>query len=595
MKNNNITNGYYDSENISKFTEGEKRLWNRMFECREKIECILRSKPMLMGKGYSKNALAVPLAAYILYEISSYNNPFMSYDDAIETIDDVLLKEQAKECSISDFWNELLELLKEYDRNIFALVAKLKDLYNPMKTPECVNSLAYELLNICENDKVADFCCGTGSFSQMVRDENPTVSITGYDIDDASIAMAKIMQLCEDENMQFINEDIFNLVMKSTCKCQFTKIFANYPFGMRIKELILGREYLEELTKRIPSISKATSSDWLYNMLIIDMLSEKGKAVSIMTNGSTWNMIDAPIRKYFIEKGLIECVIELPTKLYPNTGVATSMIVFSHNNKGVRIIDASKLYVSGRRVNEISDENIDLILSLLDRDTDNSIFIDTENLRDNEYVLNINRYQGVSDDIEDGVAFDSVIKRITRGAQLNANQLDLIASAEPTNMQYLMLSNIQNGLIDKDLPYITEIDKKNEKYCLTNHCLILSKNGYPYKVAVAEINQDIKVLANGNLYIIELDEEKVNPYYLAAFFASDRGIAALKSITVGATIPNIGVEQLKNLVIPVPELEKQNQIAEKYQALKDEIVLLQLKLEKTKNRIAHILEEGGEN
>lgn len=95
---------------------------------------------------------------------------------------------------------------------------------------------------------------------------------------------------------------------------------------------------------------------------------------------------------------------------------------------------------------------------------------------------------------------------------------------------------------------------------------------------------------NGNLYIIELDEEKADPYYLAAFFGSEQGTAALRSITVGATIPNIGVEQLTKLVIPIPPLEKQKEIADKYKTVKDEITMLQLKLEKAKNRMAHIIE-----
>lgn len=102
-----------------------------------------------------------------------------------------------------------------------------------------------------------------------------------------------------------------------------------------------------------------------------------------------------------------------------------------------------------------------------------------------------------------------------------------------------------------------------------------------------------KILGNGNPYIIELDEEKADPYYLAAFFGSEQGTAALRSITVGATIPNIGVEQLTKLVIPIPPLEKQKEIADKYKTVKDEITMLQLKLEKAKNRMAHIIEEGG--
>lgn len=49
------------------------------------------------------------------------------------------------------------------------------------------------------------------------------------------------------------------------------------------------------------------------------------------------------------------------------------------------------------------------------------------------------------------MAFGDVIKRITRGAQLNAKALDEITTTVPTDMQYLMLANIKNGLIDKKL------------------------------------------------------------------------------------------------------------------------------------------------
>jgi len=74
-----------------------------------------------------------------------------------------------------------------------------------------------------------------------------------------------------------------------------------------------------------------------------------------------------------------------------------------------------------------------------------------------------------------------------------------------------------------------------------------------------------------------LDEEKADPYYIAAFLSSDLGIASLKSITVGATIPNIGVGQLEKLLIPLPPLERQQEISERYQKAKDELVLLKLR------------------
>ena len=166
-----------------------------------------------------------------------------------------------------------------------------------------------------------------------------------------------------------------------------------------------------------------------------------------------------------------------------------------------------------------------------------------------------------------------------------------MVSNEVTNMQYLMLANIQNGMIDDKLPYLSSIEPKYEKYCLKNNDLILSKNGYPYKVAVASVREDQRILANGNLYIIELDEDRANPYYVKAFFESEQGVATLKNITAGATIPNIGVDKLKKVLIPLPSMEEQNRIAQKYQAAQDEIAMLKLRLERAIDKLHHVFDE----
>lgn len=122
------------------------------------------------------------------------------------------------------------------------------------------------------------------------------------------------------------------------------------------------------------------------------------------------------------------------------------------------MVDASELFVEGRRVNELSYENISLIINATKNDSDISMYVSAEQLRDNDYVLSMNRY--IVHDVADGMAFGDVIKRITRGAQLNAKALDEITTTVPTDMQYLMLANIKNGLIDKELPYLKSIDKK---------------------------------------------------------------------------------------------------------------------------------------
>ena len=129
---------------------------------------------------------------------------------------------------------------------------------------------------------------------------------------------------------------------------------------------------------------------------------------------------------------------------------------------------------------------------------------------------------------------------------------------------------------------------------MKNNTLILSKNGLPYKIAVASVQEGQRILANGNLYIIELDEEKANPYYIKAFFDSEQGQSVLKSITVGAVMPNIGVDKLKKVEIPLPQMDEQVRIAQKYQATLDEITAIKLQLEKAVSKLQHILDEERE-
>ena len=78
---------------------------------------------------------------------------------------------------------------------------------------------------------------------------------------------------------------------------------------------------------------------------------------------------------------------------------------------------------------------------------------------------------------------------------------------------------------------------------------------------------------------------------------AQKGSAALKRITVGTTIPSLGVEQLKKLIIPLPPQEEQyriKDIADEYRACISELKLLQRKTAKVLDRMAHIYDSEKE-
>ncbi len=454
-------------------------------------------------------------------------------------------------------------------------------------TPDSISKLASKILDIKKNESVADFGSGSGDFIIQASYGHEDNQFYGIDLNTYAHEASKIRADIFTNNTELELGDMFTV---STNR-KFEKIFSNYPFGMRLIHLQAGSEYIADLHKRAPEIKRATSSDWIFNSLIIDHLTDSGKAVAIMTNGSTWNSIDQKIREVFIRKGYIEAVISMPAKLFESTNIATTMIVLSKGNKKVRLVDATSLCEQGRRQNIITDENIEHIISLLREGGDETITVDLKTLQDNEFVLNPSRYLENTVKIENGVKFGDLMKRITRGAPLKASELDEMISEELTDTQYLMLANIQNGMISEDLPYLKEIDPKLDKYCIGNRNLLLSKNGAPFKVAVAEVEEERKILGNGNLFIIELDEEKVNPYFIKAFFDSEAGTTVLKSIAVGTIIPNISAESLKKLIVPLPPMEKQNEIANLYQAKLDEIKILQLKIQKAQNDLKGIFGE----
>jgi type I restriction enzyme M protein len=345
---------------------------------------------------------------------------------------------------------------------------------------------------------------------------------------------------------------------------------------------------LREIKQNIPllsSLKRSSSLDWAFIAYLVKSLKKDGVGIALTTVGTTFNLIDKTFREYFVKNGFLEAVISLPEKLLSNTSVKTILYVFSNNNKTVKMIDATDVYVNERRQNVLSNENIEEIYFAYLNDGKFSKTVNISEIEANDYILLPNRYL-TNIAYKNGVKLGSILT-VNRGAPLKASELDGISTIKETGYKYLMLSDISDGLIDEELHNITQIDSSLENYLIKENNLIISKIGSPFKVAILN-KRDSKILANGNLYILSVDESKANPYYIQAFLQSNEGQKVLESKAKGVQFSSISKGDLLELEIPLPSILEQNEIGESLKNSLNQIVDLSKKLEKEKVKIASL-------
>lgn len=455
-------------------------------------------------------------------------------------------------------------------------------------TPDSICNLAYAVLGIEDGDRVADFGCGRGDFLTGATSKASSLHLYGIDINRevAVLASVRLDLLASEWDIEIGD------MLEMEAKGPFDKIFSNFPFGMRPAFMRGKGEYYESLRFGKDGIGRPASADWLFNKLAFDSLADGGKAVTIMANGAAFNGGDMQARKYFVNNGMIKAVVALPANLFPSTGIATVLVVLGKNDGHIRMVDATDLSVSGRRWDTIGDDEIEAILARLESDCDYSRLVDAEELAAAEYNLYPTRYLGRSIELENASSIGELALSIERGASITARDLDTLTVDEDTGLSFLRLSDISDGCIGDDLPHLRELDSKTKKQWLRTGDLIVSKNGAPFKIAVAEVPEGKTILANGNLYIIRLDTERIDPYFVAAFLASDDGKELMERMVVGTTIPNLPLRNLKDIQLPVPDKNVQDAVARRYRARLDEIEVLKIKLEKARIGAASAYDEA---
>ena len=485
-----------------------------------------------------------------------------------------LVDETVRKYMTKEIWEALRSLVN---------YTSLSDLYSVMLfinreinayriLPKEINQILCDILNIQKNDNMCHLNIDIAGFIDDNLKETAGHTIFQIEADKNVRLIQSIIADMAKLNLKFAADEVFGLSEEYIGK--FDKIIVKMPYfkPLRIDKYIENINRIKDALYR-KGIKRVSISGLGYLLFIIDFLSDHGKMVAIIPNGYLINSSDREIRQYLIENKKVEKVITLPANLLSYTNITMNILVISHNNAHVRMVDASQYFTAGRRQNILSSENMQTILDAV-HGMDNYKDVSIEDIISNDYSFLPKRYIEEVPVFENEVEFGKIIKDIKRGVHIPASRLDELLSKEETDYQYLSMANFYN--INQDLPYLKNVDNSIERYSLSKNDIIISKNGAPVKVGIVpDMKNNKHIIANGNVYIIRLNEELANSYYIKAFFDSEIGMQLFAGITAGSVIPTISLDSLKSLKIPLPPIAEQNKIADGYKKITEEINELQ--------------------
>ena len=141
------------------------------------------------------------------------------------------------------------------------------------------------------------------------------------------------------------------------------------------------------------------------------------------------------------------------------------------------------------------------------------------------------------------------------------------------------------------LPYLAEMEESWERFCVTEGNLVISRSA-PMKIGIVPPLQGKKVLANGNMYFMQLDEKMVHPIYVMCYLKSREGAKQIEYLSKGSTIKIISRKDLLQVKIPVIPMDEQMKVVEKYTSIRRHLSVLKRQTQELELQLACILEEA---
>lgn len=224
----------------------------------------------------------------------------------------------------------------------------------------------------------------------------------GFDMDRTMLrigAMNMMLHGVDNPNIEYKD----SLSEVNTDKDKFTLVLANPPFK--------GSLDYEAVSADLLKVTKTKKTELLFLALFLRVLKIGGRCACIVPDGVLFGSTGGhkSIRKEIVDNHKLEAIISMPSGVFkPYAGVSTAIMIFTKTGTGgtdkVWFYDMkADGYSLDDKRNEIKDSDIEDIIKRFDnldgevdrKRTEQSFFVDVEEIRENGYDLSINKYKEV--------------------------------------------------------------------------------------------------------------------------------------------------------------------------------------------------------
>ncbi|EMR00802.1 type I restriction-modification system subunit M [Cesiribacter andamanensis] len=308
-------------------------------------------------------------------------------------------------------------------------------------TPGSVVRLLVEMIEPLRG-RIMDLACGSGGmfvqslkFVQAHGGDRNDISIYGQERYEGTLRLCKMNLLLR--NLSFDVKLGDSLLQDRFPQLKADYALMNPPFNISNWHPELLPENDPRLFGAKEEFTTPGNANYMWFQTLWHHLSERGTAGVVMANGAmtTGSAGERNVREHMIRRGMVDCIVQMPDKLFLTTGIPACLFILSRNRDGkdgehrerrgeILFIDARKLgHMVSRRLRVFEDKDLERIADTYHQWRNlGGTYADVEGfckaaslaeVEANGFVLSPGRYVGSEAEEGDGVPFEEKMKALT--------------------------------------------------------------------------------------------------------------------------------------------------------------------------------------